>query len=177
MGALIATEEPVTIAAAIAREEDVQDRPRDDPKRTKLITQLVKINGVDAFTLFNTGSTANAVSNDFATVHWWPKFCLRKALQVELGLSGSQGSIRFGTRADVSVPGVQVRKHYLDIANLSRYDAIIGKPLMAEMGIMVDPQSDCLIIKRTGERWKSLTEGEEREVMARKHTLRPRMSE
>ena len=177
MGAIIATEEPATIATAIVDDNETQDRPKDDPQRTKLITQLVKINGVDAFTLFDTGSTANAVSNDFCTVHLWPKFCLRKPLQVELGLSGSRGSIRFGTRADIAVPGVQVRKHYLDIANLSRYDAIIGKPLMAEMGIMVDPQNDCLVIKRTGERWKSLTEGEERAVMARKHTLRPRTSE
>ena len=48
---------------------------------------------------------------------------------------------------------------------------------MAKMGIMVDPQADCLIIKGTGERWKSLTEGEEHEVMAQKHTLRPCTSE
>ena len=88
MGAMIATEEPVTIATAIVREEDVQDRPKDDPKKTKLITQHVKIVGVDAFTLFDTGSMVNAVLNDFCTVHRWPKFCLHKVMKGNLTLKG-----------------------------------------------------------------------------------------
>ena len=57
----------------------------------------------------------------------------------------------------------------MDMANLSRYDAIIGKPLMKAMGIVPDPVKHMLWVNGTP--WEPLSELEEADVTARCHGI------
>ena len=60
----------------------------------------------------------------------------------------------------------------MDVGNLIRYDAIIGKPLMKALGVVPDPVKHMLWVD--GKPWNPLSEDEEADVAARRHGIHPR---
>ena len=108
------------------------------------LTGYVTINGVKAYTLFDSGSTTDAVSPDFTRVSNVPILRLKKPATLQLGCSGSRLKINFA--AAVVEFGLTTAKNYLDIANLDKYDCIIETLFLRKHGISLDFQFQEIVI-------------------------------
>ena len=125
------------------------DRPRRSKAYESCLAAFVEINGMEAFTLFDSGSSADAVSPDFAQVSDVRVHTLERPVPLQLGTVGSRASINYGTRTSVELGGKRVDRYYLDVVNIDRYDAILGAPFMREFGVRLDFQSNSVIVGDT----------------------------
>jgi hypothetical protein len=116
------------------------------------------INGVKAYTLFDSGSTTDTVSPDFTRVVNVPIYELEKPLTLQLGCAGSRSKINFGTELRIEFASI-AKDTYLDVANLDKYDSILGTPFLRKHGIMLDFNHDEIIICGK-QRIPALPEGE-----------------
>jgi len=106
-----------------------------DLRRT--LTGLVEINGTKAFTLFDSGAETDAISPDFVQACHIPLLELPNPLVLQMGMKGSCSCIYYGTNADLKVLG-RNNKHYFDVVNIERYDAILGAPWLNTYKAMLD---------------------------------------
>ena len=90
-----------------------------------------------AFTLFDSGSTTDAVSPDFTQVAKLEVKELVKPVTLQLGCLGSCSKVNFATTAITEFSSIN-RNTYLDIANLDKYDCILGTPFLRKHGISLD---------------------------------------
>ena len=137
-------------------------RPERENGEDLCLAGYITINGVKAYTLFDSGSTTDAISPDFARVSNVPILRLEKPATLQLGCSGSRLKINFTTIAVVEF-GSTTAKNYLDIANLDKYDCILGTPFLRKHGISLDFQFQDIVI-RGKLRIPTLPEGEGRHV-------------
>jgi hypothetical protein len=107
------------------------------------LVRYVTINGVREFTLFDSGSTTNAVSPDFTQVAKLnvkelvkPVMLLRKLFEINFAMTviAKFASINCNT--------------YLDIANLDKYDCILGTLFLRKHGISLDFDNWEIVIHR-----------------------------
>ncbi|KAF9258528.1 hypothetical protein L218DRAFT_797240, partial [Marasmius fiardii PR-910] len=121
----------------------------------------VTINNLRAFTLFDSGSTADAISPDFAKVAKISYRRLDNPVTLQLGTKGSKSRINFGCVARYSIKSKAETindKCYFDIANVDRYDCVFGTVMMRRHGISLDFEND--VIKIRGSVVPTLNEGE-----------------
>lgn len=175
IGAMAAPTNAAPVSSKRLVTAGVMDRPKQPPEDGQLFTQLLNVDGNDAFTLFDTGCTTTALGNDFTAVQQMNPFALRTPVPVTLGLSGSRGVINYGLYADLATPFSSVQNEYIDVANLTHYDMIVGKSMCAKLGIVLDAPNNCMWVN--GKKWLPLSQGEERAIVARRHALRPRTRE
>jgi len=71
----------------------VEECPEVPKKERQCLAAYMKINGVDAYALFDTGSSADMMSPDFARVSKAGTFLLVKQVPLQLGCVGSHSSI------------------------------------------------------------------------------------
>ncbi|KAF4588488.1 hypothetical protein EYR40_010039 [Pleurotus pulmonarius] len=159
--------------AAIRQRYQPSGHPIDRPKRAgataKSIAQYVTINGIRAYTLFDSGCTTDCMSPDFARVAKVSYGYLKDVIPLQLGTVGSSASIQFGTYTRASFGSIDSRE-YFDVANIDRYDLILGTPWMHKHGVLLDFANRMI---RVGDKaYPSLTEGEESVEMARRHAVR-----
>ncbi|KAL1937594.1 hypothetical protein VTO73DRAFT_13089 [Trametes versicolor] len=133
------------------------------------IVLLLTINGLGALTLCDAGSTTEMVSNDFARVANCDVIKLENPATLQLGCAGSRSRINYGTRAPVTLGqfGADV---YFDIANLDRYDAVLGTPFLRRFGVSLDFRRNCVIID--GHAYPSLSRTQVNEVLHQRGTGR-----
>ncbi|KAJ3743809.1 hypothetical protein DFH05DRAFT_1360495, partial [Lentinula detonsa] len=128
------------------------------------------INGVLAFVLFDSGSTADAVSPDFARISHIKPFQLENPVTLQLGTKGSRSRITFGCTSRYRILGGKhgdvTGKDYFDIANVDRYDAVLGTVFMRKHGIALDFERN--VIRMSGKEIPTLTEGDENRELARR---------
>ena len=122
------------------------DRPRRPKAYESCLATYVEINGVAAFTLFDSGSSADVVSPDFAQVSDTRIHQLDNPVPLQLGTVGSRASINYGTRTPVEFGGKREEKYYLDVVNIDRYDAILGAPFMRKFGVRLDFETNMIIV-------------------------------
>ncbi|KAJ6464214.1 hypothetical protein DFH09DRAFT_1346924 [Mycena vulgaris] len=146
-------------------------RPR--PARTKAenfcLTAYVNINGVDAFTLFDSGCTTEACSPDFCRVAGIKVFPIKSAITLQLGTAGSRSKINHGTIAPVKYDALATEE-YWDIVNLDRFDAIVGTKYMRKHGISLDFEYNTIRIR--GQPSTTLSEKEESSEVERRNAAR-----
>jgi hypothetical protein len=106
-----------------------------DLRRT--LTGLVEINGTKAFTLFDSGAETDAISPDFVRACHIPLLELPNPLVLQMGTKGSRSCIYYGTNVDLNILG-RKNKHYFDVVNIERYDAILGAPWLNTYKAMLD---------------------------------------
>ena len=83
-------EEPTRVyQSRLVRPVGLITRPKRQPGEDLCLAAYVKINGVKAYTLFDSGSTKDAVSPDFTRVASLPVKQLDKPVTLQLGCSGS----------------------------------------------------------------------------------------
>ena len=89
----------------------------------------MKVNGCEALTMVDTGSTTNFVSPAFATVAKLAAFRLESQLALQLGCVGSQSKITHSAHAPVCIGNV-IRDMYFNVTNINRYDCILSLPFL-----------------------------------------------
>ena len=105
------------------------------------------IDGHKALTMLDTGSTSNFVSPAFTTVHRICTFPLAQQLTLQLGCVGSRSCITHGANAQMRI-GAFNAQLYFDIANIDRYDCILGIPFLWQNAVIVDFSRQVLCIGR-----------------------------
>jgi hypothetical protein len=127
------------------------------------------INGLDAVVMFDTGSTSDAVSPEFAWVANMKIHSLDVPMGIHLVCKRSKSKIVFGTSGPVRYSSI-VGTHYFDVVNIDQFDAIIGMGFMRKFGITLEPEHDSILISRIPA--PTLSEGEETAELAHRHSLR-----
>lgn len=148
----------------------VRARPRRTAAQNRCLPAYILLNGVPAFTLFDSGSTSDAISPDFARIAKIDTFQLANPIPLQLGTKGSRSKITFGAETSflygnerVKVEGID----YFDITNIDRYDLIIGTVFMRKHKIALDFEHDTIRVR--GMAAPTLSEGEEATEMARRY--------
>ncbi|KAJ7254264.1 hypothetical protein C8J57DRAFT_955326, partial [Mycena rebaudengoi] len=112
-------------------------QPTRRSREIACLTAELDIGGSKAYVLFDTGSNIDSLTPEYARATQSPLIRLDEQVTLQLGCVGSRSKISFGTRTPVSFGGI--RGHiYCDIANLDRYDGIIGTPFMNKHGLILD---------------------------------------
>jgi hypothetical protein len=131
---------------------------------------MVTINGHQALTLFDSGSTSDSITPEFARVTNLKVYPLSNPVNLQLGTVGSRSRINYGAFPSVEYASISVLQEYLDVVNIDRYDAVLGTVFMRKNGISLDFEKGVICIHGTPA--PTLSEGEETQEMARRHTLR-----
>jgi hypothetical protein len=79
---------------------------------------LVKVNGLEAYALLDSGSTTVSITHDFARVAKLSVLQLVNPVLLQLGTVGSRSMINFGTKARLEVGSAIEDDAYLDVVNL-----------------------------------------------------------
>ncbi|TDL25699.1 hypothetical protein BD410DRAFT_717327 [Rickenella mellea] len=112
-------------------------QPTRDPQSQRLLTAYVLLNGHKAFTMFDSGSNTDAVSPDFAHVAKLDVVALDDPVTLQLGCKGSRSRIQFGVNTTLCFGPIS-ETAYLDVANIDRYDLILGTPFLTRHSIVLD---------------------------------------
>ena len=99
---------------------------------------LVKVNGLEAYVLLDSGSTTMSITHDFARVAKLKVTQLENPVPLQLGMIGSRSMINFGTRAHLELSTITENNTYLDVVNIDQYDMIISTLFMHKHGLVLD---------------------------------------
>lgn len=77
----------------------------------------ILINGIRAYTLFNSGSTTNSITPEFAHVWKALKIMLSEQVTLQLGCVGSRLKICYGMLVPISIGKIN-KTAYFDMVNL-----------------------------------------------------------
>jgi hypothetical protein len=127
---------------------------------------LVKVNGLEAYALLDSGSMTISVTHDFACITNLKVMQLDNPILLQLGTVGSRSMINFGTRTCLELGPIQEDDAYLDVVNIDRYDMIISTPFMYRNGLILDFGTDVLMAQ--GKHIPTLTSGQEDLMLAKK---------
>jgi len=101
------------------------------------VTVEALVHGCHALAMIDTGSTGNFLSPAFATFTCVATFPLEQQLTLQLGCVGSRLKITHGARAQLSIRAFSAHV-YFDVANIDRYDCILGIPFLQQNAAVVD---------------------------------------
>ena len=144
---------------------------RPIPRRLEqtCLSFLMRVNGLDALVLLDSGSTGDSISPDFARVCQARTFELENPATLQLGCVGSRSRINYGTRVPIAL-GQLAAEVYLDVVNLDRYDVVLGTPFMRRFGVQLDFANSCITVQGTV--YAALTPREEEHQATRRRTPR-----
>ena len=123
-----------------------QNRPVVPLADKECLVTYTTINGMKAWTLWDSGSTATGASPSFAQHSNMDVFPLANPHTLQLGTVGSRSMINFGSMAEISFPGANSGPSYIDVANFDRYDLIIGTPWMRQNKVILDFKTNQVIV-------------------------------
>jgi hypothetical protein len=135
-------------------------QPERTPDTQRVMTALVLINGAPAWTMFDTGSTADCIAPEFARVNKCKTFDLESPVPLQLGTKGSKSTITYGTNVEISPSDSLRTVEYMDIINIDRYDAILGTPFMSKHGVVLNLRERTISFAE-GSKIKALSSEEE----------------
>ena len=145
-------------------------RPTRQGRDNRCLVGMVIINGHQALTLFDSGSTSDSIAPEFARVTNLKVYPLLNPVNLQLGTVGSRSHINYGAFTSVKYASISAEKEYVDVVNIDRYDAVLGTVFMRKYGISLDFEKGVVCIRGTPA--PTLSEGEETQEMARRHSLR-----
>jgi hypothetical protein len=149
------------------------ERPRMFGSDRHCMVALVKVNGLEAYALLDSGSTTVSVMHDFAHIANLAVMQLDNPIPLQLGTVGSCSMINFGTRTRLELGPIKEDDAYLDIVNIDRYDMIIGTLFMHRHGLILDFGTDALTA--CGKPIPTLTSGQEDLMIAKKRATQARV--
>ncbi|KAL1684631.1 hypothetical protein GGG16DRAFT_32038, partial [Schizophyllum commune] len=126
-------------------------------------------NGANAYTLWDTGGTLDGQTPEYSRATGHKVYHLDNPVDLQLGTHGSRSRVSFGTTSTVKIGDEQI-SWYFDVANIDRYDAILGVPFMHAHGIVVDVARRKVF--HHGKEIPVLSEGEEREIVLQQQRRR-----
>lgn len=134
---------------------------------------MMKVNGLDALVLMDSGSTGDSISPEFARICGASTYELENPATLQLGCIGSRSRINYGTRVPIQI-GDTVVESYLDVINLDRYDVVLGTPFMRRCGVLLDFENGTITVR--GILHAALTPREEDRQSNRRGPTRTRTS-
>jgi len=146
------------------------ERPQTTGSDHCCMAALVKVNGLKAYALLDSGSMTVSIMHDFACVAKLKVMQLENPVPLQLGTVGSQSIINYGARTCLELGPIIDSNAYLDVVNINRYDMIIGTPFMRKHKLVLDFDQDTLSIR--GTQLTMMTSGQEDLMLAKKHALR-----
>ena len=123
-------------------------RPAVRPEDKECLATWVKVGELDAWTLWDSGSTTTGITPAFAEHAKVKLDTLEDPHILQLGTVGSRSSIKYG--ADVKIQVAKITStSYVDVANFDRYDMIIGTPWMRRNKVILDFETNRVIVDGT----------------------------
>jgi hypothetical protein len=156
--------------SAQRRNYSTGERPRSSINDRRCMAALVRVNGLEAYALLDSGSTTISVTHDFARVAKLNVMQLENPITLQLGTVGSRSMINFGSKASLELGAIKDDDAYLDVVNIDRYDMIIGTPFMRKHGLILDFASNTLSHK--GRPVPTLSAGQEDLMISQKRSAR-----
>jgi hypothetical protein len=120
-------------------------RPAVKKEDKECLATFVSVGGLEAWTLWDSGSTTTGITPTFAQVADIAVFPLLDPHVLQLGTIGSRSVVNYGTEVEVVAPGAE-GPLYMDVANFDRYDMIIGTPYMRANKVHLDFENDQVIV-------------------------------
>jgi len=112
-------------------------RPAVKEEDKECLASYVSVNGMEAWTLWDSGSTTTGITPTFAQMAEVVVDTLIDPHILQLGTVGSRSIIKYGADVPVTLAGKSMPV-YVDIANFDRYDMIMGTPFMRAHGVVLD---------------------------------------
>ena len=112
-------------------------RPTLSEEEKRCLATWVEINGLKAWTLWDSGSTTTGITPAFAELAQIAVDELEDPHVLQLGTVGSRSIIKYGADVMTNVAGTRIST-YVDIANFDRYEMIIGTPFMIKNKVNLD---------------------------------------
>jgi hypothetical protein len=109
-------------------------RPKLSSKDRHCMAVHVKVNGLDAYALLDSGCTTVSVTHDFARVAKLRVMQLENPVMLQLGTVGSRSMINFGAVSRLELGTINDDNAYMDVVNIDRYDMIVGIPFIRNTG-------------------------------------------
>ena len=156
--------------AAHSHKESIGKRPNPSSEDRHCMAIHVKVNGLDAYALLDSGCTTVSITHDFARVAKLRVTQLENPVTLQLGTVGSRSMINFGAISRLELGTIKDDNAYMDVVNIDRYDMIIGIPFMRKHSFVLDFDKDRLLVR--GQVLQPLTVGQEDLLMAKR---RPRL--
>jgi hypothetical protein len=145
------------------------DQPIRSSKLQATLAAEIEINGTKALTLFDSGSTTDSITPEFAFATKAPQVKLDEQVVLQLGCVGSRSKISYGTKVPINFGGIK-DETYFDLVNIDRYDCIIGTPFMNTHGVCLDFGTRS--IRMNGVEIKAFTFDEEQAYVNSKRPVR-----
>ena len=146
------------------------ERPQSVGTDRRCMAALVRVNGLEAYALLDSGSTTVSTTHDFARVAKLKIMELENPVPLQLGTVGSRSMINFGTKTRLELGPIKDDDAYLDVVNIDRYDMIIGTPFMRKHGLVLDFGKDTLSMQ--GTLIPTLTAGQDDLMLVKKRAAR-----
>ena len=123
-------------------------RPPVKEEDKECLATYVGVNGLEAWTLWDSGSTTTGITPTFAQMANVVVDTLIDPHILQLGTVGSRSIIKYGADVPVALAG-KTFPVYVDIANFDRYDMIVGTPFMRAHNVILDFVSNQVIVNGT----------------------------
>lgn len=128
--------------------KEARKRPALKAEDKACLATYTTINGCEAWTLWDSGSTTTGITPALAQVADVCVFPLEDPHILQLGTVGSRSTINYGAEIELSLPGTK-GEIYADIANFDRYDMIIGTPYMRANKVQLDFEKNVVVVNGT----------------------------
>ena len=122
------------------------DRPMRSKRQETCLAGWIRVNGVDALTLFDSGSNTDTLSPAFTQVSGIQTRKLEQQVPLQLGTVGSRAAINYGAEVPIEVGDTKYPKYYFNIVNINRYDCIAGAPMMRKFRVRLDFREDAIYV-------------------------------
>jgi len=119
--------------------------PAAKPDKKECLATWVKVGGLEAWTLWDSGSTTTRITPSFAKIAKISVNTLDDPHILQLGTVGSHSIIKFGTDVTMKVADRNCTT-YVDVANFDCYDMIIETPFMRRNKVKLDFEKNEVVI-------------------------------
>lgn len=116
----------------------MRKRPKCAEDEKRCLATWVEVNGLRAWTLWDSGSTTTGITPAYAEIAQIPVDELEDPHILQLGMVGSRSIIKYGGERMTT---------YVNIANFDRYEMIIGTPFMRRNKVILDFEHNVVILK------------------------------
>ena len=130
----------------------------------------IKINGVEAYTCWDSGSELDAISSDFTRAVGIKPTPKKNSLRIRLGTKGSESATSYESTPVLDFGNTKVIRS-LDVVNLDRWDVLLGNPFCNQYGVVLDYKNRTIRFGNTTV--KALSH--EEEAVVRKGGKNPRL--
>jgi hypothetical protein len=111
-------------------------------------TAVLKVNGVEAFVCFDSGSELDAISPDFVRAIGIKPIAKDISIKIRLATKGSTSMTSYKVEVNLDL-GDATMDHPLEILNLDRWDMILGSYFCEHYNVHIDYENKTIKIGKT----------------------------